>query len=307
MKYFVQLFALLVALVIGWGARVFGLLDRVTTKKLSLLLMNVCYPLLVISSFQQGFSSSSVGLLGTVLVIALIVHLIPTVIAFLLFRGSRPTEAAALRFCATFPSCGVVGIPLFRALFGDLGAFYGACFTLFSMVYMWTLGAFMLSAGRKGSFASCLKELLNPCVAGAIVGALVFVLRIHLPDFIAVPIGYVGGMSVPLAMIILGSMIREVPLKSIFLSADVYISAFIKLLALPLLVLLGCMILNISKWTALMNVLAAALPTTMYAPLLAERFGASKAKSTAAATVATVLSVLTVPLVMYFAGLAFNQ
>ncbi len=306
MNIFTQTFALFVMFVIGWAARAFGILDRPSTKRLSVFLMSICMPLLAVSAFEENVESGSVGLMGTVIVIAIIVHLVPTVLVFFLFRGKRPADAASLRFASVLPSCGVAAIPLLKSVFPDLGVFYAACFMLFSVVYMWSVGAFMLSFGKGKSFLSCLAELLNPCVIGALVGLILFLLRVRLPGFILVPVSFVGYMAIPLAMIVLGSMLREVPLKNVFLNADVYISSFIKLLALPLLVLLGCMIFGISRWTAILCVLLAALPATTLTPALAERYGAGKATGIACAALSAVLSVFTLPIVMSIANLAFK-
>lgn len=306
MNIFTQTFALFVMFVIGWAARTFGILDRSSTKRLSVFLMSICMPLLVVSAFEENVETGSVGLLGTVLVVAVIVHLVPTVLAFFLFRGKRPADAASLRFAAVLPSCGVAALPLLKAVFPDLGAFYAACFMLFSVFYMWSVGAFMLSFGKGKSFLSCLAELFNPCVIGALVGLILFLLRIRLPAFILVPVNFVGYMAIPLSMIVLGSMLREIPIKNAFLNADVYISAFIKLLALPLLVLLGCMIFGISRWTAILCVLLAALPATTLTPALAERYGAGRATGIACSAVNAVLSVFTLPVVMNVANLAFK-
>ncbi len=305
LNIFIQLLALLIVMVIGYAARLFGLLDKNTTKKLASFLMGVCYPLLMIVSFRQELSVNGVGLMGTVLVIAFIIHLVPTVISIFLFRGNKLSEAAALRFGTVFQSCGFVGYPLLKAVFGDLGAFYCACFVLFSTLYMWTVGAFMLSVGKKRSLGTHLKALANPTLIGAVVGVLLFLCRIKLPSFLMLSFSAVGEMAIPLSMIVLGSMLRELPLNEVFLSIDTYIAAFIKLIALPFAVLVGCMIFGISKWTSYICILMAALPTTVCAPLMAEKFGASRVKATACAQLTTVLSTVSVPLVMYIASLAF--
>ncbi len=300
-----QLLALLLVLLVGYGARLFGLLDKNSTKKLGAFLLNVCYPLLIIASFNQKFSGAYVQYLGTVLVIAIVLHIVPTIVTIFLFRGNKATEASVLRFAAIFQNCGFIGLPLLKITFGELGAFYGASFILFSSFYTATVGAFMLSAGRKRSFGTQLKALADPALIGSVIGVVLFFCHIQLPSFIGNGVGIVGDMAIPLSFVVLGSMLREVSLADVFARVDVYISAGIKLVALPCLVLIACMIFGISKWTAYICVLMSALPAPMYTPILAEKFGANRVKSLAVAELTTILSVFTLPLVMYITSLAY--
>lgn len=304
LSVFKQLLALVLVLVIGYAARLFGALDKNTTKKLGAFVMSVSYPLMIMMAFQQKFSAKNLGLFCTVFGIAFVLHLVPTFLVLFMFRTNKITEASVLRFSVIIPSGGFIGIPLLKIIFGDLGAFYGASFLLFSTLYTWTVGAFMLSAGRKRSLKTQLKALVSPSLIGAVVGFLLFLCHIQLPAFCATALNLVGDMSVPLSMLILGSTLREISLKDAFFKADVYIAAAVKLVAFPFVVLVLCLILGISKWTAYTCILLSALPTNASVVYTAERFGASRTKAIACAEFINILSVVTVPLVMAVAGLA---
>lgn len=309
-----QVISLFLIMLIGYAARLFGIIDKGTTKKLGKFMVYVTNPLLIVMSFQQVFSSPSLSglelgaklsLMFTVVGISVIVHLLATAVAVFMFRGKPSREAAVYRFSIIFSNCGFMGYPLIKAAFPENGLFYGACYVLFFTVFMWTFGVFMLSAGGGKGGVAIKKALTNPGFIAAIVGVLLFVLGINLPTLLADTMNMTADMTFPLSMIIIGSMLREVSLKEVFFNPDAYIVAFIKLLALPLLVLLGCVILGVSKGNAYICVIMASTPVATKAPILAEVYGANKDKALSCVELTTILSVLTIPLVMFILGQAY--
>lgn len=305
MSIFVKLLTLLTVFAVGFVVRLFGLLDKASTKKLFAFVTNVCYPLLTVSAFTTTKPAASLQLMGTVLVISLVLMLIPAFICLFLFGSSKRTEAAALRFCTVFQSCGFLGLPLLTLAYGSNGAFYGACFVLFSQIYVRTVGVFLLKSATGKGFGTYLKTLFDPALIGALVGAFMLVANVKPAGFIGAAINTVGDMALPLMAVVLGSMLRDIEPKQVFLSADVYVSAVIKLVALPFAALIGCSIFGISEGTTYLVVLTAALPTTVWAYPLAEAFGASRVKALACTELTTILSVFTIPFVLYIAKLTF--
>ena len=309
-----QVVSLFLIMIIGYGARLFGLIDKRTTDGLSKFMVYVTNPLLIIVSFQQVFASAElsgqslkgkIALMLTVVAISIIVHLAATLIAMFMFRGKNIRESAVYRFSIIFSNCGFMGYPLLRAAFPESGMFYGACYVLFFTVYMWSFGVFLLSAGSgKGGGFAIRKTLLNPGFLAAVVGVLLFVLGIKLPTAIMGTFSMTADMTFPLSMIIIGSMLREIDLKDVFINPDVYIVAFIKLLALPLLILLACVILGIKEGNTYICVIMASTPVATKAPILASLYGGNKSKALACVELTTILSVFTIPLVMFITNQA---
>lgn len=297
-----QMIALLLVMAIGYGVRLFGVLDKNTTKRLGVFLMSVTYPIMLLMSFQQTFSAKTFGLFCTVFGISALIHIIPTLLCVFLFRAGKLSESAVLRFCVIFPNGAFVGIPLLKLIFGDLGAFYGASFVAFSLLYTCTVGVFMLSS--KKSVKNQLKALANPALIGAAVGFLLFLCHIRLPYFCSAALNTVGDMSVPLSMIILGSALREISLKDVLVNINTYVAAAIKLVAFPFVVLVICLIFGIPKWTAYVCILMAALPSTSTVVYMTEKYGSSRTRAVSSAALINALAVITVPLVMVIAELA---
>ncbi len=298
---------LFLIMLVGYAARLFGLLDRQSTSKLSAFLIYVTNPLLIVRSFQQDFSAGKLSAIFTVLGCSLVLHIAATVIALMMFRRKKAFKSSVLRFCIIFSNCGFMGYPLLQAAFPTNGLFYGACYVLFFTVYMWTFGVFLLSSGSKAQVGTSLKKaILNPGVIGALVGILLFVCRIKLGGVIYQAVDMTASMTFPLSMIILGSMLRELPLKKLFFNIDVYVVSFVKLLAFPLGVLCLCLLFGVPQTNTLVCVIMACTPVAAKAPLLADVYKTDKENALACVGMSTLFSVVTIPLVMYITQLAYG-
>lgn len=309
-----QVVSLFLIMLIGYGARIFGIIDKSSTKKLSKFMVYITNPLLIITSFQQVFASSSlldmkfgqkIGIMFTVIGISVIVHFVATAIAMFMFRGKNLKDAAVYRFSIIFSNCGFMGYPLLRAVFPENGMFFGACYVLFFTVFMWSFGVFLLSSSSGKGGVALKKAFVNPGFIAAMVGVLLFVCGIKLPAVISSTMGMTADMTFPLSMIIIGSMLRELPLRDVFVNPDAYIVAFIKLLALPLLILIFCVIFGVSQGNAYICVIMASTPVAAKAPIVAELYGGSRGKALACVELTTILSVVTIPLVMYITSQAY--
>ena len=295
---------LFLIMVVGYVARSFGVLDLNATKKLSGFLVYITNPLLIVISFQRGFSKERLSIFLAVLVASVIIHLGSTVVALLLFRKNSAKEAKVYRFSTVFSNCGFMGYPILVAVFGEEGLFYGACYVMFFTVYMWTFGVFLLSQRKDGK--AFRKAIFNPGTLAALAGFLLFVLNIRLPGVVTNTMSDIANLTFPLSMIIIGSMMKNVPLKKLFFSLDVYLYSLVKLIIIPFLVLMFCMIFNVDKGMTYICVIMSAMPAAAKAAIMSEIYKADTALAVSCVEVSTVLSVVTVPLLLYLTEFALS-
>lgn len=67
----------------------------------------------------------------------------------------------------------------------------------------------------------------------AFIAALIVAFGIHTPDIIARPVTMVGNITVPAALMIIGSSMARLPLKEIIGSPKVYVASFLRLAVVP--------------------------------------------------------------------------
>lgn len=131
---------------------------------------------------------------------------------------------------------------------------------------------------------------------------LVFILRtVHLPEFIVTSgktgtmgvLNYLGGATVPLAMMSLGMSITRVPLKSFLLPFVVVCG--LKFIMLPLLSLMGANLFGLSGIVRDVTILQGVVPTAIMASVLAGRYGSNGQFVSAMAFTTTLMSVVLIP------------
>ncbi len=147
-------------------------------------------------------------------------------------------------------------------------------------------------------------RVFNPILFATALAIIVQLLgaKDYLPDFVHSILEILGGMALPLIMIILGgSLYLDIQQKGKFYTGEIIKFVIIKNLVFPLAVL-GVLILfksyfNIAYSIALLFILQAAVPPVTATPILTERAGGNKSISNQFVFSSFILSVISIPLV----------
>lgn len=201
---------------------------------LSKVLLNVTLPFLIISAFNFDFSKDMLKTSGIILIISVLVHGGLALISLLLYRKEEKSIKTILRFITIFSNCGFIGYPVAGSIYGSEGVFYTAIYNVGYNLFVWTLGILMFQEEKeKGLYK---KIFLNPGIISVIIGMILFIFSIKLPYFILQTIDLIGGITIPLSMLIVGISICSVNLKSAFREIKYYYASFIRLIITPILV-----------------------------------------------------------------------
>jgi malate permease and related proteins len=155
---------------------------------------------------------------------------------------------------------------------------------------------------RKKEKATPWGRILNPILIATVLAVVVqlFNARTYLPDFIQQILQIVGGMAMPLIMIILGG--------SLYLDfkqrGKIYFKEIIKFLAIkniifPLAFLGILLIIRPAYGIALLLILEAAVPPITGTPIVTERIGGNKAISNQFILTSFIFSVISIPLIFW--------
>jgi predicted permease len=147
-------------------------------------------------------------------------------------------------------------------------------------------------------------RIFNPILIATIlaVGVQLFEVRDYLPDFVHSILQILGGMALPLIMIILGgSLYLDFKQKGKFYFPEIIKFLLIKNAVFPL-AFLGLLILlqsnyNISYSIALLFILESAVPPITGTPIMTERAGGNKSISNQFVFSSFIFSVISIPLI----------
>ena len=194
-----------------------------------------------------------------------------------------------------FGNIGLVGIPLIQALYPQDGPLYIALISIVDQLFMWTYGLYLTSGETKLNP----RRFLNPAVIFILLAVAVLVLELRLPAILMKTCRALGGAASPVCFLYMGAMIFFARPADALKHRDLYLGIAVKMIAFPLLLgmLLQCFDIPASMAGTL--VIVAALPTMSVMPLLVPAHSKEKSYAVGAALATILLSLVTIPLVMY--------
>lgn len=199
-----------------------------------------------------------------------------------------------------------LGFPLLDALFpGGEAILYAALYQLSMNSILWTYGIYKLNPSDKERGFKSLKKLLNPNTIALVIGLSLILLKLKLPDFIHQSLGGLGKTSLYLAMIYIGILLAQIKIKEMINRLDVFVLSFNKLIILPIFFIFlfkyASQLLHIEVNMVAFSVviLESAMPCMTILVLLAKRYGADDQYAMKNFFVSTILSLLSLPFILY--------
>ncbi len=177
-------------------------------RAFSTLLLYVILPCVIVSSFFRENTPETTRFLLISFLVSLVLTVIALAISKLLFRKNPVDE-----FSSCFSNAGFLGMPLIAAAFGSEAVFYIAGYTALLNILQWTYGQRLLSDKETVSLR---KLLSNPLVVALAAGVLIYFLPFDLPEQISSAVSAISACNGPVAMIILGYYLSEIPFADIF-------------------------------------------------------------------------------------------
>ena len=277
---------------------------KVFTRKgcnqLSNFVLMAVLPAVIFNAFQKEFRPELVSGLLTAFAMAAISHVVFIVLG-MVFCGKRRGENSSVEiFSVTYSNCAFLGIPLISAIYGTDGIFYLTAYIAVFNLLSWTHGVMILT--DRVSLKSAVNALKVPAVIATVAGLVFFFLRIPLPDIIAKPVEYVASLNTPLAMIISGITIARSNLKAAVKKGGVYLTAALKLLVGPLIIMLLLKPFGADPVIADTILISAACPTAASAIMFSARYGKNSVYASEIFAVSTLLSAATMPLIILISG-----
>lgn len=295
---FKEIAVLFLVIAVGYFSGKLGVINSGTSDQISNLLMKVTFPALIIASMLQTFSKelflNSVG----ILIISVLVHLFLIFIAFIWAKVTNiPFEQmAVLRFMIIFGNTTFMGYPVINAVYGKLGLFYATSFNLVSVLLLFSYGIILLS--RKGG-GSTLKKLCNPGFIAVIIGYILFFAQIQLPYVIVRTMQWVGDITIPLALLIVGNSLANIPFKDLFVEKQFWYLSLERLIAIPVILLIILKLLHLNVYMIGIPLIMTATPAALLAGVFARTYGCDGNYGDRGVVLTHLLSIITIPLIVF--------
>lgn len=271
------------------------IITKESTKSLSSLVLMVVNPLILIVSYQISYKKELFNGLLWMLGLSFVSIFIAIILSHVFIRkkGERlPIE----RFSAVYSNCAFMGIPLVNGIYGTEGVFYLTAFVTVFNILVWTHGVFLIKG--KFNIKMITDAIKTPAIIAAVIGFLLFILKIKIPETPLKAMNYIADMNTPLAMLAAGASIAQTNILRALKNYRLYLTGAVKLIAVPLAAALIFSLLPLNKIVAGTAVLASACPTAATCTLFAIKFKKDAIYASEIFAVTTIMSVIILPLIM---------
>jgi malate permease and related proteins len=296
-----SVFVILLMIMIGYICKKLGYMNKEVTRGVTEILLNIAIPAIAISSFNQDLPASALSSAIILFIFAVVSYVVSILLGTFLFKKYPPNQKVVMQFIVVFTNCGFMGYPVMESIFGSIGVFYASIYCVVFNLFLWTYGL-MLFTGVSDR-QTLKKALVNPGTLATVFGLVLLLTPLELPVFAAKLVTTVGGLTTPLAMIIIGAMLAEVKFSEIFQGIHVYYGSFLRLLVLPATAFLVLKLLHVDQLTLAACVMLTAMPAASNTVIFAEKFERDSLLASKIVVLSTGLSIITIPL---FAMLVFH-
>ncbi len=217
-------------------------------------------------------------------------------------------EATLQANLASFPSVGFFGPPIFQGLFGPSSLVSIALATTLSAVTMIPLTLVLLEIhhqrttrgeGQRVSsliVQSLANTLKKPMVWAPLIGVALVLAGARVPPLLDNMLMLIGSSTSGASIFLAGLIIAAYEIR---LNGEVIANALVKMVAQPLLMVLLVAALKVGSPLAGEGIVVCAIPTAVFAPLLAPRYRIYEVESSSTLVATALLMIVTLPIAIF--------
>lgn len=297
-EVFGQLLVLLVLLIAGAILGKRGLMREPFLGMLSSFVIRVTTPLLILSSMDKTFSTE---LLHNSLWLILISGCCFAAVILGLeiwsrFSKMEPRRLGLYQFLILLGNTAFMGYPVIQAIYGDTGVFYASMFNIWHNVIMFSYALSLLQRGKKIQWG---KLLRNNGMIATLLGFVIFLCPFTLPYVLHRPMEWVGDMTIPLCLLIVGGRMSASPLRELVRPRAIWLTSLVRLVLFPLILIPVLLLLGLPEILIVIPVIVFSTPVALTAGALAQEYGGDEEIASRAVVLSNLLSIVTMTVVVF--------
>lgn len=314
-----QMSKLFLILCLGAVLAKLDLLDVHTKQKLTKLLLYVTTPMMMIDAFydrmktvqlQEQTGTAPEISVGSLFLYSFAFYAALILLSFVLVYGTgTPKKDRRLYlFMTVFGNVGFMGFPVVESVYGTEGLFYAAILNSVFNIFVYTFGVVLMggaSADAEGGFVRTVrgipwkKLLLTPAVLCTALGVAIFAFRIPLPDVLSDTCDTLGGLTSPVAMLVVGANLSGMKPKKMITNLRMNIYVLLRQIALPLVLWQMLRLVVHHEVLAPTLLLLACMPVANTTALFATEYGGDEQLASQGIFLTTLFSLVSFPCVIW--------
>ena len=286
--------------VVGYIAGKIEYMGGTFDKRLSKIVIDITCPALILSSAMTGELPDRRYILP-LLGISALTYLLLTGVALWLPRllTKKKDDEGAVGFALMFGNVGFMGYPIVASIFGHEAVFYAAVLNVVNTFAVFTIGTILITGKTVNGPKFQKKVLWSTPMLSAYLTMLIVALRIEgIPEWISQPLTMIGNITVPAALLIIGSSMSQLPLRSMLGNGTIYLTTLLRLAVLPIGIHYLFTLLGFDPFVVGINTVVIAMPVATYGTILCLRHGKDTTLITEVTFITTLLSMISIPLLV---------
>lgn len=288
-------------ILVGFLARKRGSVDEAFCRMLGNFLVNIALPCMIVQALQNGMSDEQLYQCGSALLLALAVlalsALAGQVAYWIMGKSSR---GRMFRLGLMISNFTFMGMPAAELLLGETGLFYFSAFTVPIRIFYSSSVEFLLTppSAQKRNRGGWKRALRSPPIWGVVVGSLLSLTGIQLPEAVDAVVRGLGGTCSPLGMVLCGLSIGGMGIKRLC-SLRYLVLPALRLVVMPAIIFAAVYLLPVDQLVKQVAVLYAMLPCAGMLTTYELRYDPEPAtvlESSACIFFSSLLSIITLPL-----------
>ena len=198
-----------------------------------------------------------------------------------------------IKYATMASNAGILGNPVAEGIFGSMGLFYASFYLIPQRTAMWSLGMtyFTKAPDRK----TLIKKICtHPCIVSVFIGFVLMLLQMQIPGFLGDTVHSLNKANTAVSMIFVGTVLAEADMKTMITPLSCYYAA-VRLILIPALVWIGCLLFHIDTLVMGISVVLAAMPAASTTAILAAKYGGDEVFATKCVVFTTLLSMVSAP------------
>ncbi len=290
-----QMLVILFAVATGYLAHRLGYLNAQVDKKLSKLITHITIPALTLASVINT-EGPTLEEIKSVFLVILLFYGLSLILSMVLSPviGGTALQKGVWRFSLVISNAAFIGYPVIEGLLGSEGLFYAVIMVLPMTILNFTLAPIMVGGGQ-AQFSW--RKILTSGTVCAVLALAITLTGYRPPALIGAMTDIVGDVTIPLSLLVLGSLLADMPAKSVLSSPRLWVMTAIRLLAMPAILALILGLLPINDTLMKVAVLQIGMPVALNGSAMCMEYGGDTETMARGVFLTTVLCILTIPVV----------
>ncbi|OXN00358.1 AEC family transporter [Bifidobacterium vansinderenii] len=298
-----QMVVLVAITIVGFAATKLGYLDDHVKAKLTLLLLNVTLPCMILGSAGDVDVSSAgrqvVWSLGLG-VAQFFLLLVTGALCNLILRTPFEQRPIYL-FMSVCTNTGFIGIPVAAAIYGNASVLLSSMFITAISLFFYSIGIALISPkGTRQGLLAPFKAAVNPSSIAAVLALVLLFSGVHLPNVVEETLTTLGGITGPIAMLLVGVVVAGLPLREVVSEWRIYPFTIIRQLLVPAALFVALRPIVPDPTVLGVFTVMFAMPTGSMASMFAAQYGRDPKLPAKGTILTTVASFAIIPALILF-------